>query len=115
MTDVPISIRAGVDWWIQFAYTDADSNPIALTAPKIEMRAARSSRASLLFSSETDPATLAVTQPQAHKVLVKLASGATANGRARAGFWDAYAKDPDGNTVLLGAGTVRIEANVSAL
>ena len=115
-TSVPIVIRGGADWWIQFAYTAPDgTTPIAVTEPRMEIREGPSSEYERIFSSETDPVTLELTQPQPHIVKAKLASGASANGRRRSGNWDAYATDPDGNTVYLGGGTALIEANVSVL
>lgn len=119
---VPISLQCGEDYWIQFVYMDGNGNPITVTAPRMEVRQrARTglpdTSGTLLYSSETNPATIVLTQPSANTVLATITGATSKNllGGVGGYWWDAYATDPNGKTVLLGSGTFQATPNVTEL
>lgn len=113
---VALQAQGGADWWAQFVYTDGTGNPVAVTSPKMEVRSGQNSTAAVLYTSEGGTPTITITQPQSNTVLVAIA-GSVTKGAATPlmGYWDCYAVDPNGKTVLLGSGTFVLSPNVTAL
>jgi hypothetical protein len=113
---IPINLQCGADFWIQFAYIDANGNPITITSPKMDVRTAANSGATLLYSSSGGSPTITFTQPTASSVLFRIAASATKDLTVgQLGAWDAYAIDPNGYSVVLGLGTFASIPNVTLL
>lgn len=113
---VPLNLQCGVDYWRQFVYTDSGGSPIALTSPRMEVRASQDSAAALLYTSEGVSPTIVITQPTANTVLATFPASSTMNKlRPEYGYWDAYALDPQGQRVQLGSGSFSSTPNVSLL
>ena len=119
MTSVPITLQCGADWWMELAYTDGSGNPINITSPRMEIRAASvdgvPTHGTVLYSSETNPATIVLTLPAGNTVKASIAGSLTKDLSNQVGVWDCYATDPNGLTVLLGSGSFQSVPNVTEL
>ncbi len=117
MTDIPIALQCGVDWFMDFVVTDPSTgNPINVTTPKMEIRGKQTSNGPVLFSSES-PITITLTQPVANQVHAVISSANSKNILSpQTGYWDAYATRVDtGAVIQLGTGTFTSTPNTTAL
>ena len=112
-----LTVQAGADFWVQFAYADASAIPRALSNPKMEIRTAADSAAMVLFTSEGASPTIALTFPSTGVVVASIAGSVTKNIlNARVGAWDFFATDVSANAVCqLVSGNAIILPNVTVL